>query len=73
MSLYTTDISDMIKMPNGVKRHKDRWIVKRLSGPLSGTMATFHSEAAARAECLYLSDAEDTCATIYPPVYEGDV
>ena len=69
MSVYSRTLPDLVRMPNGTKRHATRWIVKRLSGPQAGAIATFANEPAARMEALYLSDFEDCCASIVPPAY----
>lgn len=72
MPLYSRNLPDLVRMPNGTKRHPTRWIVERLSGPQAGTIATFTNEAHARTEALYLHDFEDCCASIVPPAYGDD-
>lgn len=69
MTAYSRKPDGCARQPNGALLHPTRYIVKRLSGPMAGTLATFANAEAARREAFYLSDVEGVCPAIYPPVY----
>ncbi|KZX57801.1 hypothetical protein A3709_19450 [Halioglobus sp. HI00S01] len=52
------------------KRHKSLFTVKVLSGPQAGQTYLKKTAEDARAECFYLADVLNTCATWYPPLFE---
>ena len=70
MTTYTRKPDGTVRQPNGHLLHPTRYIVKRLSGPQAGTMATFSTAEAASTEAFYLSDVENVCPAVYPPIYK---
>lgn len=68
--IYTHKPDGTVRRHDGHLLHPTRYIVKRLSGPMAGTMATFPNAEAARREAFYLSDVENVCPAVYGPIYQ---